>query len=232
MTFEDLTREELARTARAAIRCYFDVQTGHRPVEALRAILSPAAAQDLPALPEPQQPDQLALVRHGDLGPVSVLRLGSARVYACAATPASGAGQCATVAVELTADYDRVQVDRIGHIATGTNREAEVEHVPRVGDGQPPPPTPRHLSGLLGDLPTPGDAQARWLTAAAVIDTYRERYDIHDDRSALGPEPQDREQAAERQRAIDHTRALVREINRAEPDRGPSRDPTERDLGR
>ena len=228
MPLDDLTREELARTARAVIRCYLDVQTGRRPAEQLRAILSPRVAQDLPAPPAPQQQaDQPALARHGDLGPVSVLRLGSTRVYACAAAPAQGAAPWATIAVELTADRDRVQVDRLGRVVTETNRETLVERALRVGDGQAPPKAPRHLSGLLGDLPTERSAQARWLTAAAVVDTYRERHSIHDDRSALGAEPSDAEQAAERQRAIDYTRELAREINRA-----PGRNQPERDLGR
>ena len=231
MTLDHLTRDELARAARAVIRRYLDVETGHRPPEELGQLLSPAAAADLRTHQAP--PGSVGRPpRAADLGPASVLRLDSARAYVCAAARVPGTAEWTTIAVELTADQERLRVDRVGRVAADISREATAEPPARVGNGQPPPQTPRHLAGLLGDLPISGEAQARWLTAAAVIDTYRERYDIHDDRSALGAEPRHPEQAAERQRAVDYIRALVREIDRDAPDRTRSREEPGRDLGR
>ena len=61
--------------------------------------------------------------------------------------------------------------------------------------------------------------RAAWVTAAAVIDTYRERYQIDDAHIAFGSQPAEGEQRTERERAVAYTRELLQQIDRAEPDR-------------
>ena len=221
MRLTELTTVELQRLAHHVLRRYLDVTSGAAPPGALAPYLAPAAAAELHRLSD--NPPSSA-VRHADLGPVTVLRLGPNRAYA--ATPVARGASAEVVSIELEAHGQRIVAVRIGEAATRWQRLQRP--VPAVGPGQPPPAVPAHLAGLLGDVPSDAAALLRWVAAAAVIDTYRERYGINDVGSSFGPTPTDPEQAQERARALTHVRELAAGIEAIDPqqERGIGREPT------
>ncbi len=232
MPVSTLTTAELQRTARAVMRAYLD-REANRAADLDRYLISDAVAT-LEKSP-PHQGTGIG-VAHADVGPVSLLRLGPDRAYACAAVPGADPTAWAVLSVELVAQGDRLLAGRVGRVAAPGHGREPGHEAPPVGDEQPLPEPPAHLRGLLGALPENAEARIRCMTAAAVVDTYRERYDVHDPTAALGAQPVDGEQLAERERALAYTRALVAEIDSIEPDR-PSRDlglqrPPGPDLGR
>lgn len=226
---QDLTTVELQRVAKAVLRGYLDIEAGQPAGSVLRRLLAAGAPAPLPAPPSAVgQPG----VRHSDLGPVSVLRLGGGRAYACAAAREPGTDAWTALSTELDSAGDRLRVLRLGRVgdAAAIQRSGEAQR-PVIGDGQLPPAPPPHLAQLLGEIPTVEEARDSWLIAAAVIDTYRERHGIDDERSALGPRPADAEQSAERQRAVACTRQLVTDIDRLEPDRSRGQDTRDEPAG-
>jgi hypothetical protein len=83
---------------------------------------------------------------------------------------------------------------------------------------------------LLGLGPVPASTRGRraWRQAAAEIEQYRRTYQITDSDRALGPEPQDRAQRADRQRtrtAIERVHTKQRTADRSR-DAQPTSDPT------
>lgn len=233
MRLSDFTTVELQRIARILLRRYVEVQTGAAPAVALARFLAPVVAADLQRLPADDRAHRS--VRHGDLSPVSVLRLGSDRAYATAALARPGQEAPAALSVELEVQGQRLAVVRVGEAESRAPSRQELPEVPRIGPGQPVPEPPAHVVGLLGDVPGDPRALDRWATAAAVIDTYRERYGIDDATSAFGLMPSDPEQREERERALAYVRQLAREVEAIEPqqERGLGRDrPAGPELGR
>ncbi len=236
MTLSDLTTAELQRAARAVMRTYLDVESGRVAASSLRRFLASDATRHVAA-----QPARLTVnpgpLRHDALGPVSLLRLSSDRAYACAAAPLGGTEAWAVVSVELAAEGDRLTAVGVGRVSERSARQDVTDReAPAVGDGQALPDPPPHLGRVLGAIPKDASARVRWLTAAAVIDTYRERYQIDDAHIAFGSQPAEGEQRTERERAVAYTRELVQQIDRAEHDRsiaGVGRDrPPGPELGR
>ncbi len=218
MRLSDLTTVELQRVARAVLRRYLEVQAGAAPAVALTRFLAPVAAAGLQRLMTGNRPRHLA--RHADLGPVTVLRLGPDRAYATAALGRSGEGAPTVLSVEFQMQGQRLAAVRVGEVERPErDRRARLE-APPIGPGQPIPESPVHSTRLLGDVPSELHALERWVTAVAVIDTYRERYSIDDANSALGPTPHDREQREERERALAYVRQLASEIEALERQQG------------
>ena len=201
----DLTTAELQRLARHMLRRYLDATTTGDPASLTRLLARDAllAAERLTAAAQRDRS-----VRHADLGPVAVLRLGPDRVYAAAQVLRDGAVD-AVVCAHIGVEQGRIVALRIGEATHSINHHAEAA---AVGPGQPPPRPPAYLTGILGDLPTDPHTAQSWLSAAAVIDTYRQRHHITDTTSALGPTAHDPEQAEERQRAVDHIRAITADL--------------------
>jgi len=129
----------------------------------------------------------------------------------------------------------RLVAVRVGELERPELERRERLEAPLVGPGQSVAEPPVHLAGLLGGIPANPEALARWVIAAAVIDTYRQRHGIDDDGSALGPKPPDPEQREERERALGYVRQLGREIEAIEPQQGRARgrdQPQGPELGR
>lgn len=222
MRLSDFTTTELQRVARILLRRYLDVQTGAAPVAALGRFLTPVAADSVQRLQTTDRPRRG--IRHGDLGPIAVVRLGPHGAYAVAGL-AQGGQEAAAVSVELEVHGQRLAAVRVGETESRARLRRERSEVPAVGPGQPVPEPPAHLAALLGGLPSDPRAVDRWVTAASVIDTYRERYGIDDAASAFGPIPGDLEQREERERALAYVHQLAREVEAVEPHH-------ERTLGR
>ncbi len=217
MPLSDFTTVELQRIARAVLRQYLEVQSGAAPAVALARFLAPVAAAGVQRLVTDSQPRTL---RHSDLGPVTVLRLGPDRAYATTALARPGEGAPAVLSVEFEMQGQRLAAVRVGETESLELDGREHPEVPRVGPGQPVPEPTAQLAGLLGDVPSDPQALDRWAAAAAVIDTYRERYAMDDASSTLGPTPPDPEQREERERALAYVRQLASEIEDMEPQRG------------
>ena len=234
MRLSEFTTVELQRVARSVLRRYLDVRAGFLPPAALRQVLSPAAAADLQRL---EDLPSLRAVRQSDVGPAVALRLAPKRAYAIAALAGAG-GPPVVLSVELAVQGQRLAASRVGESAirtvsqdqplgqaprafnqpwTSRNQPWVGVDQPRVGPGQPVPQPPAHLRILLGDLPSDPQALGHWVRAAAVIDTYRERYGIDEAGAPFGPEPTDREQQRERDRALDYGLQLARHIEVIEP---------------
>ncbi len=221
MRLSGFTTVELQRVARVLLRRYLEVQTGAAPAADLGRLLAPVAAAGLHGLLTSQRGRPL---RHADLGPITVLRLGPDRAYAMAAMAARGQGRPAVLSVELEVQVQRLVAVRVGE--TESRAAAQQRHeLSRIGPGQPLPDPPAHMAGLLGDVPSDPRPLDRWVTAAAVIDTYRERYRVDDVTSAFGPVPDDAEQRQERERALAFVRELANEIEAVRPEH-------ERTMGR
>lgn len=219
MRLSDFTTVELQRVARAVLRRYLEVQGGAAPAVALARFLAPVAGAGLQQLVTDSHPRRLA--RHADLGPVTLLRLGPDRAYATAALARPGQeGAPAVLSVELEMQGQRLVAVRVGEVERPELERRERLEVVPVGRGQSVAEPPAHLVGLLGSMPASPEALARWAGAAAVIDTYRERYGIDEASSALGPTPPDPQQREERERALAYVRQLANEIEAIEPQRG------------
>ncbi len=218
----DFTTVELQRVVRAVLRRYLELQGGSGPVVGLARFLAPAAAASLQGLPTNRARRTLG---HADLGPVAVLRLGPDRAYATAALTSPGEGAPSVLSVELEVRDQRLAAVRVGEAASRAPSRQEFTEIPWVGPGQPVPDAPAHLAGLLGGVPTDPRALDRWVSAAAVIDTYRERYGIDDVGSALGSTPADREHRDERGRALAYVREVAKDVEAIQPQ-------SERALGR
>ena len=65
----------------------------------------------------------------------------------------------------------------------------------------------------LGAEPKDAKRRAAWHRTAAVITAYRDRYQVTDDRTPLGPPPQNTRQKIDRARA----EAVLRELNAGAP---------------
>jgi conjugative relaxase-like TrwC/TraI family protein len=88
-------------------------------------------------------------------------------------------------ASHLTAHHaDRVELDAIDHILNERIRQ----HTNRAVAEQP-----SYVTRALGKRPRGGGEDRAWVRAVAAIETYRVEHDITDRRSALGPEPADRQ---------------------------------------
>ncbi len=233
MRLSDFTTVELQRIARVLLRRYVEVQTGAAPAADLARFLAPVVDADLERLSGEDRARRD--VRHGNIGPVSVLRLGEDRAYAAAALVGPGQEAPAVLSVELEMVGQRLAVVRIGEAESRAASHRDLAETSRIGPGQPVPEPPAHLLVLLGDVPGDPGVLNRWATAAAVIDTYRERYGIDDARSAFGPMPSDAEQREERERALAFVRQVAKEVEAVEPQqqRGLGRDrPAGPELGR
>jgi hypothetical protein len=215
MRLSDFTTVELQRVARALLRSYLDVRTGAAPAAALARFLSPVAAIGLQRLVTDHRGSRS--VRHGDLGQVTVLRLSPDRAYAIAALARPGEGAREVLSVELKVQGERVAAVRVGEAESRARERQDLREIQLVGPGQPVPEPPAHLVGLLGGVPSDPHALERWASAAAVIDTYRERYGIDDAGSAFGSIPNDPEQRQERGRALGYVGRLAREVEAIEP---------------
>ena len=76
---------------------------------------------------------------------------------------------------------------------------------------------PGYVLEALGPVPDSTRGRRAWRQAAAQIEQYRHTYQVPDPVWALGPEPQDRAQQADRQRArtaIDRVHAKHRNTDR------------------
>lgn len=232
MTLEEYGTVALQRVAAAVMRAYLDYDAGLGS-EPLRRFLTSEAEASLDERQPPVRPEPSAW--HASVGPYAVLRLDGDRTYVCAGVLQPG-GVSTVLAVELVERDGALRAARIGRAAEAATSDASLPEQPRlVGDGQPPPEPPPHLRAMLGDFPDTGEARERWLLGAAVVDTYRERHGVHDAGVALGDHPEDAEQRAERDRAVQYLRVLASEIARLEPDRAtepPAREATrDRELG-
>jgi hypothetical protein len=77
---------------------------------------------------------------------------------------------------------------------------------------------PGYVLGALGPVPESTRGKRAWRQAAAEIEAYRRSYQITDPERALGPEPQDPGQRADRQRArraIEQVQAKQRAADRS-----------------
>jgi hypothetical protein len=77
---------------------------------------------------------------------------------------------------------------------------------------------PGYVLEALGPVPASTRGRRAWRHAAAEIEQYRRTYEVTDPERALGPEPQDRAQRADRQRAqtaIARVQAKQRAADRA-----------------
>lgn len=219
MRLSDFTTVELQRVARAVLRRYLEVQAGAAPAVALARFLAPVAGAGLQRLVTDSHPRRLA--RHADLGPVTLLRLGPDRAYGTAALARPGQeGAPAVLSVELEMQGQRLVAVRVGEVERPELERRERLEVVPVGRGQSVAEPPTHLAGLLGGIPANPEALARWVSAAAVIDTYRERYGVDDLSSGFGPIPPDPEQLGERERALAYVRQFASEIEAIEPQQG------------
>ncbi len=218
----DFTTVELQRVVRAVLRRYLELE-GPGPAVGLARFLVPVAATSLQELLTDSRARRT--LRHADLGPVAVLRLGPDRAYATAALTSPGEGAPSVLSVELEVRDQRLAAVRVGEAASRAPSRQEFTEIPWVGPGQPVPDAPAHLAGLLGGVPTDPRALDRWVSAAAVIDTYRERYGIDDVGSALGSTPADREHRDERGRALAYVREVAKDVEAIQPQ-------SERALGR
>jgi hypothetical protein len=228
MTLERYSTAALRVAAAAVMRAYLDHDAGHDSGR-LRRFLTPEAAAAL----DEHQPslDPAAASTYVAIGPYSALRLDADRAYVCAGVLQPDGGE-AVLAVELVGRGGALRAARVGRVAQADERQRDSRprDVALVGDGQPAPDPPAHMRALLGDLPDSQGARERWLLGAAIIDTYRERHDVHDVELALGGQPEEPEQRAERDQAAGYLRELVRQINGLEPDHA-AKTPT-RDAGR
>jgi len=231
MRLSDFTTVELQRVARAILRRYLELEGGSGPAVGLVPFLAPVAVVSLQGLLTNRARRTL---RHADLGPVAVLRLGPDRAYATAALTSPGEGAPSVLSVELEVRDQRLAAVRVGEAASRAPSRQEFAEIPWVGPGQPIPDAPAQLAGLLGGVPTDPPALDRWVTAAAVIDTYRERYGIDDASSAFGSTPVNREQRDERERALAYVREVAKDVETIQPqsERVPGRDrPAGPELG-
>jgi conjugative relaxase-like TrwC/TraI family protein len=89
---------------------------------------------------------------------------------------------------------------------------------------------PGYVLEALGPVPASTRGRRAWRHAAAEIEQYRRTYEVTDPERALGPEPQDRAQRADRQRAqtaIARVQAKQRAADRTQ-DREPTSERTNR----
>ncbi len=231
MRLSDFTTVELQRVARAILRRYLGLEGGSGPAVGLAPFLAPVAVASLQGLPTNRARRTLG---HADLGPVAVLRLGPDRAYATATLTSPGGSTPAVLSVELEVRDQRLAAVRVGEAASRAPSRQELPEIPWVGPGQPVPNPPAHLAGLLGGVPSDPRALDRWVSAAAVIDTYRERYGIDDASSAFGSTPANREQRDERERALAYVREVAKDVETIQPqsERVPGRDrPAGPELG-
>jgi hypothetical protein len=87
---------------------------------------------------------------------------------------------------------------------------------------------PAYVLDALGPVPASTRGRRAWRHAAAEIEQYRRSYQITDPDRALGPEPQDRAQRADRQRArtaIERLQSKQRATDRSR-DAQPASEPT------
>lgn len=80
---------------------------------------------------------------------------------------------------------------------------------PSLGD------PPKFLTRLLGDPPEAGDARRAWTVAASLIEGYRSRWRMMNDKTTLGRLPEDPVQARDRHAVIAEVRRLRRTIRRS-----------------
>jgi hypothetical protein len=85
MPVSEFTTAELQRTARAVMRAYLDREAGRETAAGLARFLTAGAEATLENRPPRQEP--AGSIGHAGVGPVSLLRLGPDRAYACAAVP-------------------------------------------------------------------------------------------------------------------------------------------------
>jgi hypothetical protein len=216
MTLEQYGTSALQITAAAVMRAYLAYEAGQGS-EVLRRYLTSGAAAALeggmPNRDHAVAPSGIAL------GPYAVLRLDANRAYVCAGLlhPDRHDG---VLAVELAHEGGRLLAARVGRATeTMAPGRGAAPYPDPVGDSQPPPESPAHLRTVLGEFPDTPDGRHLWLLGAAIITTYRERYDLHHASLALGDPPEEVEQRTERDRAIAYLREITRDIARLEPDR-------------
>jgi len=217
MRIDDLTTVELQRLGRWALRSYLDTAAGGQPAGQRAWLAGQAASAELPQ----------GRVDHARIGPVTVLRQGPDRAYVAATVAAGERPAAGLVAAELTTHDGILRVARAGHFPAARH------HLDDASRWALEPEPPAHLVRLLGPLPTGTQARACWATAAAIVTDYRYTWGITDPGSALGRQPEDAEQRAERDRAVAATRELLLGIDIRQRRRtGPGREPEGWDLGR
>ena len=207
MPLSAMSTVDLQRVAVVVMRRYLDAEARPDAAAALDAVLVPGELE--PELPGDADPRS---IRHSRIGPVVVTRLGPHHVYA---TAPAGTGM--VLEAELVEVAGRVHVRNVGPL-----QAQDVERQRRgalLG-----PPVPAHLSEVLHDAPRAERQRERWLTAAAVIDTYRERQGIDDAVASLGELPARPYAREQRQRALRHLLAVATELQRDEPGRRRTRD--------
>jgi hypothetical protein len=94
---------------------------------------------------------------------------------------------------------------------------------------------PGYVLEALGPVPESTRGRRAWRHAAAQIEDYRRSYQITDPDRALGPEPHDPTQRADRQRAraaIERVQAKQRAAERARDAQPTSRPPSHQQRGR
>lgn len=216
MRIDDLTTVELQRLGRWALRCYLDTAAGGQPGGQRAWLAAQPPAAELPH----------GRVDHARIGPVTVLRQGPDRAYVATAVAAGDRPAAGLVAAELTTHDGLLRTARAAHYPAA-------RHLDDASRWALEPEPPAHLVRLLGPLPTGTQPRARWATAAAIVTDYRDTWGITDPGSALGRQPEDAEQRAERDRAVSATRELLLGIDIPQPRRTePGREPEGWDLGR
>lgn len=95
------------------------------------------------------------------------------------------------------------------------------------------PQRPAYLTRILGEPPQQEAAGQLWNAAAEAIESYRGRWGIADTASALGPQPDDAPQRADREATATELRELTQRLRdlQAEPDHGRSRQATAKQVG-
>jgi hypothetical protein len=102
----------------------------------------------------------------------------------------------------------------------------------RLNRGAEPQPA-AYLTHTLGQRPADGQARPIWDAAAAAIEGYRDRWDITDERTALGARPDDPDQRADRHDTVTALRDLTGRLADCEPDPlGSARSPGREDVAR
>ena len=202
MRVDDLTTLELQRFGRAALHAYLDMARGANPGSLRSWIGDGVGARDEPLLPEPD---------NRSLGPVVVLRLGPDRAHLSSTVLSSNGAVRSNIACELSTATGSLRAVRIGHVpVTSTELDDATRWVIE-------PEPPAYLLKLLGPLPATARALVHWTTAAAVVEEYRETWNIRDTASAFGPAPAEEEQRAERERAVAYVREVVQSVGRSSP---------------
>ncbi len=97
-------------------------------------------------------------------------------------------------------------------------------------DAEPQPAA--YLTHTLGQRPADGQARPIWDAAAAAIEGYRDRWDITDERTALGARPDHPDQRADRQDTVTALRDLTSRLAEGEPDPPGSGAPGREDATR